>query len=98
MTNTARALYLGALACCLSACAVVPAGEPVYAPPAVVEEPPVSVWVWTPWPHYEVEHHYVVENDRVTIRDRHYAPFFGRTHRYIRNNEGRHKGWYRHDR
>jgi hypothetical protein len=97
--NALRAVLLGVLACCLSACAVtVPVGEPVYEPPVVVAEPPVSVWVWTPWPHYEVEHHYAIENDRVIIHDRHYTPFYGRTHRYIRNDQGNHRGWYKHER
>jgi len=92
---------IGAFGGCLSGCAItatVPPGEVVYEPPAVVEQPPVSVWVWSPWPHYEVEHNYVVENDRVIIRDRHYTPFSARTHPYIRNDQGKHRGWYRHDR
>jgi len=92
-----NAALVAALACGASACWVsVPEGEPVYEPPVAVVEPPVSVWVWTPWPHYEVEHRYVVENDRVIIRDRHYTPFYRNTRPYIRKDEGRHRGWYRH--
>ena len=67
-----RASLVGLLVAYLSGCAVtatVPPGEVVYEPPVVVEEPAVSVWAW--WPHYEVEHNYVVENDHVVIRDRH---------------------------
>jgi len=93
------ASLIGVLVAYLSGCAVmatVPSGEVVYAPPAVVVEPPVSVWVWWPWPHYEVEHNYVVENDHVIIRDRHYFPFYGRSRAYIRNDSGRHRGWYKH--
>ena len=61
---------IGVLVAYLGGCAVmatVPPGEVVYEPPAVVEEPAVSVWAWWPWPHYEVEHNYVVEHDHVII-------------------------------
>ena len=95
-----RSSLISVFIACLSGCFVAtapPPGEPVYEPPAYVEEPPVSVWVWTPWPHYEVEHHYVIEHDHVTIRDRHYFPSYGRTRPYIRNDNGRHRGWYKHD-
>jgi len=54
--------------------------------------------VWWPWPHYAVEHHYVVDRDRVVIHDNHYFPTYGRSQRYIRNEQGAHPGWYRHDR
>ena len=83
----------------LSGCLVTaaPPGEPVYEPPAVAVEPEVSVFAWWPWPHYEVEHRYVVENDRVIIRDRHYFPTYGRSRGYIRNDNGRHRGWYKHE-
>src|SRR5947208_15558252 len=60
------ASLIGLLVAYLSGCAVmatVPPGEVVYEPPVVVEEPAVSVWGWWPWPHYDVEHHYVVEHD-----------------------------------
>jgi len=87
---------VGVVACGVGGCLAVPAGEPVYEPPAVVAEPDVSVWVWWPWPYYEVEHHYVVENDRVIIHDRHYTPFARRTHPYVRSDSGKHRGWYRH--
>ena len=92
---------VGALAVYLSGCAItaaVPPGEVVYQPPVAVQEPPVSVWAWTPWPHYEVQHNYVVERDHVTIRDRHYFPSYGHSRRYIRNDNGRHQGWYKHNR
>jgi hypothetical protein len=90
---------IGVFVAYLSGCAVtVPPGEVVYEPPAVVEEPPVSVWVVWPWPHYEVEHNFVVENDHVIIRDRHYFPSYGRARTYIRNDSGRHRGWYKHRR
>src|SRR5437660_12053601 len=94
-----RAILIAGVIACLSGCFVapVPEGEPVYEPPAAVEEPPVSVFVWTPWPHYEVEHHYVVEHDHVTIRDRHYFPTYGRSRTYIRNDHGKHQGWYKHE-
>src|SRR5690348_5583519 len=97
-TRIARFAALAILAWCAAGCAVaVPAGEPVYAPPVAVQEPPVSVFVWWPWPHYEVEHRYIVENrDRVVIHDRHYFPSNGRSRRYIRNYEGNRRGWYRH--
>jgi hypothetical protein len=39
----------------------------------------------------------VVDNERVNIRDRHYFPTYGRTRPYIQNNQGQHKGWYKHD-
>lgn len=86
------------VAIALGSCAVVPVGQPVYEPPAYVEEPPASVWVWAPWPHYEVDHHYVIQNDRVVIHDQHYTPFHRETRRYIQNRDGKHPGWYRHDR
>lgn len=72
----------------MAGCAItaVPVGEPVYGPPAVVEEPPVAVWGWAPWPHYEVEHHYTVEDEHVVIHDRHYFPTYGRSRAYIRND------------
>src|ERR1051326_2470042 len=93
-----RATLITILIVSLGGCMVtaVPAGDPVYEPPAVVEAPPVSVWAWWPWPHYEVEHHYVVEHDQVTIRDRHYSPSYGRSRSYIRNDNGKHRGWYKH--
>src|SRR5437016_5129461 len=94
-----RAAFLASALTVLGACAVsIPPGEEVYAPPVVVEEPEVSVWAWWPWPHYEVEHRYVVENDRVIIRDRHYFPSNGRSRAYIRNDRGKHQGWYKHRR
>jgi hypothetical protein len=88
---------LVSLAWCLGGCAVaVPAGEPVYGPPVAVVEPPAEVFVWFPWPHYDVEHRYVIENERVVIHDRHYTPFYDRTHPYVRNDRGQHRGWYKH--
>jgi hypothetical protein len=79
-----RATLIITLVASLVGCTVtVPAGEPVYEPPAVVEAPPVSVFVWWPWPHYEVEHCYVVENDHVTIHDNQLLPVvrtFARLH------------------
>ena len=95
------ASLIGLLVAYLSGCAVtasVPPGEVVYEPPVVVEEPSVSVWGWWPWPHYDVEHHYVVEHDHVTIQDRHYFPSYGRSRAYIRNDNGKHRGWYKHGR
>ena len=86
---------------CLAGCLVAtapPPGTPVYEPPVVVQEPPVETWIWFPWPHYDVEHHYVVENEHVRIYDRHYFPSYGRSRPYIRNDGGRHPGWYRHER
>jgi hypothetical protein len=98
MPHALRALLIGIVVGCLTGCFVspVPSGEPVYEPPYVVAEPSASVFVWWPWPHYDVEHHYVIENDRVVIRDRHYGPFPRRTRPYIRNDRGNHRGWYRH--
>ena len=61
-----------------------------------VEEPSVSVWGFWPWPHYEVEHHYTVEDEHVTIHDRHYFPSYGRSRAYILNDNGKHRGWYKH--
>jgi hypothetical protein len=93
-----RTTLIIALVASLVGCTVtVPAGQPVYEPPAVVEAPPVSVFVWWPWPHYEVEHRYVVENDHVTIHDNHYFPSYGRSRAYIRNDSGKHRGWYKHE-
>ncbi len=94
---TLRLLTLAA-ALAISGCVVAPpAGEVAYGPPDVYVEPPHSEFVFFPWPHYDVEHHYVIEDDHVHIRDRHYFPFYGRTHRYVRNDEGRHRGWFRHE-
>ena len=90
------AVVVTSLAGCLVA-ATPPPGEPVYEPPVAVEEPSTSVFVWFPWPHYEVDHHYRVENDHVTIRDNHYFPSYGRSRSYIRNDQGQHRGWYKHD-
>ena len=100
MRHALRAGLIGIVVSYLTGCfvAAVPPGEPVYGPPVVVAEPSASVFVWWPVPHYEVEHHYVVENERVIIRDRHYGPFSSRTHPYIRNDRGQHRGWYKHDR
>jgi len=96
MRNTLRAGLTG-IVLCLGGCAVaVPSGEPLYEPPAVVVEPSASVFVFFPFPHYEVEHRYVVENERVIIRDRHYTPLHSRTHPYVRNDRGQHRGWYKH--
>jgi hypothetical protein len=97
-TYALRAALVGAIAWSLGGCAVYPAGEPVYEPPVAVVEPPVSVWVWAPWPHYEVEHRYVVDDEHVVIHDRHYTPFNARTRPYIRNDNGKHRGWYKHER
>lgn len=79
-----------------SGCLVAAPGEPVYGPPVVVQEPPVATFSWGYWPHYEVEHHYVVEHDNVIIRDRHYFPFYGRTRSYIRSDDPKHRGRYKH--
>ena len=94
-----RTSLIAVLIASLTGCFVasVPEGEPVYEPPAAVEEPSTSVFVWAPWPHYEVEHHYVVEHDHVTVRDRHYFPTYGRGRPYIRNDQGKHQGWYKHE-
>jgi hypothetical protein len=100
-THLLRAGIIGVAVSCLSGCLITPGpppGEPVYEPPAVVVEPPVSSWFWVPWPHYEVEHHYVIENEHVYIRDRHYFPSYGNARPYIRNDNGRHTGWYKHER
>src|SRR3989442_16014215 len=67
-----RASLVGLVVWCLSGCALtatVPPGEVVYEPPVVVEGPSVSVWAWWPCPHYEAEHHYVVEHYHVAIQD-----------------------------
>jgi hypothetical protein len=99
-THVLRVRLVGVVVWYLSGCAItatVPSGEPVYEPPAVVVEPPVSIWVWWPVPHYEVEHHYVVEDEHVIIRDRHYFPTYGRSRPYIRNDKGKHRGWYKHE-
>ena len=56
-----------------------PPGGPAIRAPAIVEEPPVYQWSWWGWPHYDVEHRYVVDNDHVAVHDRHYFPFFGST-------------------
>ena len=83
------------IAGCLAGCTVtVPSGEPIYAPPAVVEEAPAYRWRWF-WPHQEVEHHYVVENDRVVVHENRYYPGYDRSHPYVRQDEGNHRGWYK---
>ena len=95
-----RAGLTGVAVWCLSGCLIatpVPRGEPVYESPVAVEQPAVAVWGWWPWPHYEVEHHYVVEHDNVVIRDKHYFPFYGRTRSYIRSDDPKHRGRYKHD-
>ena len=80
-----------------SGCAVtVPRGEAYYAPPAVVVEHPAYNWRWFP-PRYEVEHHYVIENEHVNIRDNHYYPFYNQANRYVKNDKGKHKGWFKHE-
>ena len=90
------ALLVGALA--LAGCVVAPpVGEAVYAPPAVAVEPPSYSFSWWFPPHYEVDHHYVIENEHVNIHDRHYYPLYEQSHRYVRNDEGRHRGWFKHD-
>jgi hypothetical protein len=86
-----RAAAIGVVVWCAAGCAVtatVPAGES-YAPPVSVAGPPVSVWLWSPWPHYEVEHRYVVEH-----RDRGYCRSYGHSRRHIRDDRGRRRGWY----
>lgn len=96
-TKIGQAGLVGVVLWSLTGCVVgVPPGAPLYAPPAVLEEPPVYQWSWWGWPHYDVEHRYVVDHDPVSIHDRHYFPFFGSTTRYIKNDEGKHKGWYQH--
>jgi len=94
-----RAALVAIVVTSLTGCLVTapPPGEPVYEPPVAVEEPSASVFVWFPWPHYEVEHHYRVESDHVTIRDNHYFPSYGRSRTYIHNERGQHRGWYKHD-
>lgn len=92
-----RTGLIGVVAWYLSGCAItaIPAGEPLYAPPVVVVEPPAYQWHW--WvPHYEVEHHYVIEQEHVQIHDRHYYPLYEKVHPYIKNDNGKHKGWYKH--
>ena len=74
-----------------------PVGEPVYGPPAVVVLAPTYEFHWWAIPHYDVEHHYVIQNDHVTIHDNHYYPGWEQTHRYVHNDAGQHRGWYRHD-
>ena len=93
-----RACLIALLVACLTGCfvATVPEGEPVYEPPAVVEEPPASVFVWAPWPHYEVEHHYVVENEHIYRVHHHYYPFYDRVHPPCRREHGEHRGWFKH--
>jgi hypothetical protein len=92
-----RAGLVGVVVSSLSGCLVAaPRGEPIYEPAVVA--PPVAVLGWWPWPHYEVEHHYVVEDEHVTIHDRHYFPLNGRSRAYIRNDNGQHKGWLKHRR
>ena len=81
-----RAGLIGVMLQWASGCAVtatVPMGAVVYEPPVVVEEPAVAVFGFWPWPHYEVEHHYRVEDEHVVIHDRHYVPALGRSPRYI---------------
>ena len=94
-----RTGFIGVVAWYLSGCAItatVPAGEPVYEPPVVVVEPPAYQWHWWIWPHYDVEHHYVIEQEYVNIRDHHYYPLYEKAHPYVRNDQGKHKGWYKH--
>ena len=96
MARYSSVATLTLVACALGGCTVtVPGGEPVYAPPAVVEEQPVYRWHWYGWPHQEVEHHYVVENDRVVVHENRYYPGYDRSHPYVKNNDGNHKGWYK---
>jgi hypothetical protein len=76
---------------------VAPAGEAVYGPPAVVAETPGYEFYWGPWPHYEVDHRYVIEDEHVHIRDNHYYPFYETAHPYVHNDQGKHKGWFKHD-
>ena len=87
-----------ALAAGLGGCVVAPpVGEVVYEPPAVAVEPPTYAFHWGIFPHYEVDHHYVIDDEHVHIRDRHYYPGWEASHRYVRNDRGRHRGWFRHD-
>ena len=97
-THMLRAGLTGMAALAIGGCMVaVPANEPLYGRPAVVVEPPSYRWRWWAVPHYEVEHHYIVDNERVNIRDRHYQPFARQTRRYLKNDQGEHKGWFKHD-
>ena len=61
----------------------------------VVEEPPVFTWIWWPLPRYNVVHNYIVDNQRVVIRDKQYSPMYARMHPYLHNDVGPDAGWFR---
>ena len=87
---------VGALVLGLASGCAVSGGRAVVTPPGVVVEPPtVYSWRWAPLPHYDVEHHVVVEHRVVTYTDHHYYPFYDRVH--PPHDHGKHKGWFKHD-
>jgi len=71
-------------------------GHVAIVPPAVVVEPPVYRWHWGVVPHYEVQHHYVVEDRSVYEVHHHYYPFYDRIHPVGDHDHGKHKGWFKH--
>jgi hypothetical protein len=38
----------------------------------------------------------VIEQERVQIRDHHYYPLHEKADPYVGNDNGKHKGWYKH--
>ena len=97
MLRGLRLFLVTLLGSAVTGCVVhAPPGEPVYGPPAVVVEPPTYEFSWWVWPHYEVDHHYVIDGDHVRIHDQHYYPGYDETHRYVHNDGGRHRGWFEH--
>jgi len=86
------------LACSLAACTVMGTlpGEVAFGGPQVVVQPPVYHWHWSAWPHYDVVHQYVLEDQPVYVEHHHYYPFYDRFDRDIRHDNGRHEGWYKH--
>src|SRR5262245_303594 len=87
------------LATALGGCAIQPVpGEAVIRPPGVIVRAPTYHWHWWYWPHYDVEHHYVVDQRTVIVRDHHYYPFYEETNPYVHKDHGKHKGWYKHHR
>ena len=90
--------WMVVLSALIAGCAVqgtVPGGV-IVTPPAVVVQPPVYHWQWGAWPHYEVEHHYVVENEHIYRVHHHYYPFYDRVHPPCRREHGEHRGWFKH--
>src|SRR6185436_15615649 len=87
---------LVALSLGLGGCFVAAPIEDPYYGPSYAYDPPPAVIVQRPYyaPRVDVEHHYVVENDRVI---RHGRPYVSRSKHYDRHRRGHDNDDRRHD-